>query len=79
MEHLKGMDGWFVNLVAFLGACYFLWSVKGILKGLREDIQKLQETIEKIFNRTDDHETRLSRLEGICKGRRNGEIAGCGD
>lgn len=73
MDSFKAMDGWFVNLVAFGGACYFLWSIRNILTDLKDEIKELKDFINKVFNKSDDHEQRISRLEGICKGRRFGE------
>ena len=28
MEYLKGMDGWFINLLAVGGSIYFIWTMK---------------------------------------------------
>ena len=70
MEEIKQMDSWFVNLLALGGACYFLWSIKGILADMRLDIAELKSMF---FSRTDAHEQRLSRLEGVCKTRRHGD------
>ena len=70
---LSTVPGWFlviavillVGVVTLLGG-YFLWSVKGILSGFKEAVEELKELISKLFNKHDDHETRLSSLEGRC-------------
>jgi hypothetical protein len=73
MDALLKADGWFINLVAFGGALYFLYSAKSILQDLKLELSDLKKTIERIFDKHADHEQRISRLEGICKGRRHGE------
>jgi hypothetical protein len=73
MESLKIMDSWFINLVAFCGAGYFLWSVKKILEDLKDELRQLKELIDKVFSKADNHEQRISRIEGIVGHRRLGE------
>lgn len=73
-ELLKAFPLWFLILaiillcgtVTLLGG-YFLWSVKGILNGFREAVEELKELISKLFDKHDDHENRLSALEGRCE------------
>lgn len=80
MDLLTKADGWFINLVALCGAGYFLWSMRNILADLKQEISDLKSVIEKIFAKNDDHEKRLSRIEGICRGRRISDgDATCGD
>lgn len=38
---------------------YFLWSIKAILTEIKDSLKEL-------FNKHDDHESRLSKLEGKC-------------
>lgn len=71
MEELIKADGWFINLIALGGGCYFLYSAKSILADLKAEITDLKDTIRRIFEKHDDHERRISRIEGICKGRRS--------
>lgn len=73
LELLKTVDTWFLILAVILlcGAVtilggYFLWSVKGILSGFRDAVEELKTLIEKLFDKNNNHETRLSALEGRC-------------
>lgn len=79
-EMITKADAWFVNFVALGGAVYFLWSMRGILSDLKAEIADLKAVIKEIFDRNNDHERRISRIEGICKGRRNNDgPANCGE
>jgi hypothetical protein len=68
-------DPWFINLIALGGAVYFLYSARQILTDLKDEIRDLKDTIRSIFEKHDDHERRISHLEGMLKGRRAGEAA----
>uniref|UniRef100_A0A831U363 Uncharacterized protein n=1 Tax=Geobacter metallireducens TaxID=28232 RepID=A0A831U363_GEOME len=77
-ELLHGVPGWFliIVIVLFGGAItllggYFLWSVKGILAGFKDAVEELKTLIQKLFDKHDDHEKRLSALEGRCEGVRD--------
>lgn len=73
VETLKMVPVWFliiaivllVSAVTLLSG-YFLWSVKGILTGFKEAVDELKTLIQKLFDQHNDHETRLSALEGRC-------------
>lgn len=45
---------------------YFLWSIKGILMDIKNSLHDL-------FKKHDDHESRLSKLEGTCAARHGAE------
>lgn len=69
-DFLKSVDAWFlIFLVLFLAAVvsalggYFLWSVKGLLTDLKASILELKETISKLFDYRNDHESRIKVLE----------------
>lgn len=80
LDAISKADGWFVNLLAIAGAGYFLWSMRNILADLKAEIADLKEVIKEIFDRNNDHERRISRIEGICRGRRVDDgPARCGD
>lgn len=42
-----------------------LWSIRAILKGIQDDLRAL-------FDKHDNHESRLARLEGKCKAEHGG-------
>lgn len=72
-EFLSTLPAWFLvlSILLLIGAVsllagYFLWSVKGILAGFKEAVEELKNLIEKLFDKHDDHEQRLSLLEGRC-------------
>lgn len=72
-EFLSALPVWFLvlSILVLFGAVsilagYFLWSVKGILAGFKEAVEELKTLIEKLFDKHDDHEQRLSALEGRC-------------
>lgn len=70
---LKSVPVWFL-IIAVLLLCsaltlfggYFLWSIKGILAGFKDAVEELKSLITKLFDKHNDHETRLSLLEGRC-------------
>lgn len=78
IDALKDTPTWFLivavvlmgGIITALGG-YFLWSVKGILVGFKEAVDELKSLIQKLFDKHDDHETRLSALEGRCEGLRS--------
>jgi len=63
---LDKVDPWFVQILATALAGYFLWSVQKILRDFKDQVKELKETLRKLFDRGDDHEHRLSHLEGRC-------------
>jgi len=63
---LDKVDPWFVQILALVLASYFLWSVQRILRDFKEEVRGLKETLRTLFQRGDNHENRLSRLEGRC-------------
>lgn len=77
MDILKTTPTWFLlfiilvmgGLLTGFGA-YCTWSIKNIFGDLKESILDLKALIAKLFDKHDDHEERLSRLEGKCMNRR---------
>lgn len=67
MEILKGVPNWFLFIVIFILFSgfstlfvYFLWSMKGILS-------RIESNTKTLFQRYDNHESRISKLEGKCE------------
>lgn len=65
-EFLKSVDVWFLVLAVILLGGWFVWSVRNIFENFTGAVEKLQKLIEKLFDKHDDHENRLSALEGRC-------------
>lgn len=70
IDALGKVDVWFlIFLVVFLFVVssalggYFLWSVKGILRELKESIAYLRDTISKLYDCRNDHDLRIKVLE----------------
>ena len=77
MEILKTTPVWFLVFIIFVmgGAItgfagYCTLSIKNIFQDLRTSIVDLKTLIGKLFDKLDNHEERLSRLEGKCMNRR---------
>jgi hypothetical protein len=77
MTVLQGTPVWFLLFIIFImGAMltafggYCTWSIKNIFTDLKGSIMDLKELIAKLFDKHDDHEARLSHLEGKCMNRR---------
>ncbi len=73
MELLKTTPTWFliVSIVLLLAALalfgrYFLWSVNQTLQGFTAAVDELKELIKELFGKHNDHESRISALEGRC-------------
>jgi hypothetical protein len=74
LELLKTVDTWFLlvvivclfGVVSMLGG-YFLWSVKRIFSDLRESLENLEELIQRLTTRDNNHEVRLRVIEERCK------------
>jgi len=65
-DMLKSVDPWFLNLSVLLLSGYFLWSIRNIFTGFKEAVEKLANLIDRLYEKHDDHETRISNLEGRC-------------
>jgi hypothetical protein len=71
-EFLKSVDIWFLVLaIIFLGG-WFVWSVKKIFGDFTAAVADLRLLIRELFEKHNDHEGRLSRLEGEHNARING-------
>lgn len=70
--NLHDVDRWFLELlVLVLGGLFMMvlgWSLRTTLKRFTEEVSKLEEIINKLFDRHHDHEQRISRLEGRANG-----------
>jgi len=75
MEGITAIPSWFYQLIAFVLAGYFLWSIKRILDDFKEEVKGLKETLRMLFTKGDNHENRISRIEGRCEAN-HGEISG---
>jgi len=60
------IDPWFLQIIVPILAGYFLWSIQRLLRDFKEEIRGLKETLRLLFHKNDDHENRLSRIEGRC-------------
>ena len=65
-EFIKSIDVWFLVLAVMLLGYWFVWSVRNIFDNFIKAINDLRKLIDKLFDKNDDHETRLSALEGRC-------------
>lgn len=66
VDILKGADAWFVNFIVIVLGCYFVWSVRGILKDLKDSIKDLKTVIKELFEDRNKHEVRIIALETKC-------------
>ena len=66
---LKTIDPWFLNLLVMLLSAYFLWSVRGLFKDLKDSIRDLKQLISDLYDHRNDHETRIVALETRCNER----------
>lgn len=66
MNELNGVDRWFVDIAAMGLFGYFLFSMKGILGDLKESISELKDLVGKLFEKDNNHESRISAIEGRC-------------
>ncbi len=64
---IKQADTWFVNLLVISLAAYFLWSIKGLFRDLKQSITDLKELIRDLYEHRNDHEVRIVTLETRCK------------
>jgi hypothetical protein len=60
---MKTVDTWFLVVCVILLGGYFLWSVRNLFSDLKESIQELKETIQKLYDLRNDHEGRIKVLE----------------
>jgi len=63
---IEKVDGWFLQLAVVGLSGYFLWSIRKILNDFTAQVKRLDETIGKLFDKDDDKERRLSRIEERC-------------
>lgn len=68
---------WFILFVVFImSGCiillggYFLWSMKNIFADLKQSIESLKNLISQLYDKHDDHENRISVIEGVLLHRR---------
>lgn len=62
---LENADTWFLQIAVLLLSGYFLWSIRGLLNDFKSQIKELNMTSARLFTRGDDHERRISTLEGM--------------
>lgn len=63
-EHLSQTPDWFLRLsVIGLGSAVTLL-IGGLLWSIRETLKDIKDDLRGLFARHDDHERRLSKLEG---------------
>jgi len=62
-EILKGVPSWFLMLCS-MG---FFSLLSFVLLKLNTTLGRFEELFDKVFEKHDDHESRLSRLEGKCE------------
>ena len=59
---------WFLVFLVFGLGSYFLWSFPRFINSVKDSVGKIENNLEKmtekLFEKTDNHETRLSSLEG---------------
>jgi len=75
---LENADTWFLQIAVLLLSGYFLWSIRGLLNDFKSQIKELNITSARLFSRGDDHERRISVLEGRCSLMHNGDRPGGG-
>lgn len=66
---LEQADPWFLRLAVLILSGYFLWSIRRVLADFSNQVKDLKTLLGKLFDHHDDHEKRLSRLEGTCRSR----------
>lgn len=82
-EQLSNTPVWFIlfvvfimsGIIIFLGG-YFLWSLKNVFNDLKQSIESLKNLISQLYDKHDDHESRISKMEGMLLHRRNVDIKG---
>lgn len=67
IDFLKSVPTWFLILCVSVLCSFSLWLVSRSIGKLDQTIDRFQELIDRLFNKYDDHENRLSRLEGKCE------------
>lgn len=67
IEALKGVDAWFMVFVIACLSPLALWLLSRSINKLDQTIDRFQELIDRLFTKYDDHESRLSKLEGKCE------------
>lgn len=82
MSLLSNTPVWFILFVVFIMACclvllggYFLWSIKNIFADLKSSIESLKDLISKLYDKHDDHESRISVIEGQLLRRRAKDVS----
>lgn len=68
---LKSADPWFLNMAVICLAAYFLWSIKGLFKDLKDSIADLKTLIKDLYDHRNDHEVRLTAMETRCRLKHN--------
>lgn len=67
MAHLvSSADPWFINMLLVGLAAYFLWSIKGLFKDLKDSITDLKKLITDLYEHRNDHERRITAIETKC-------------
>lgn len=66
LEFMKTVDNWFLVLAVVLLGGYFLWSVRRLFQNLLDSIDDLKSLIKNLFDYRNEHESRISALEGRC-------------
>jgi len=69
------VDPWFLQIMTLGLGGYFLWSIRQTLRDFKDEVRGLRETFKQLFAKDDNHEHRLSRLEGRCEAT-HGELPG---
>lgn len=63
---MEKIDPWFIQVTVMGLLGYFLWSIRNILSDFKDQVKGLKDNIGKLFDSKDDHEKRLSKIEGRC-------------
>lgn len=81
VDQLSNTPVWFIlfvvfimsGIIVFLGG-YFLWSLKNVFNDLKQSIEALKNLISQLYDKHDDHESRISKMEGLLLHRRSADI-----
>jgi hypothetical protein len=72
-DAIKNADVWFLQFLIFALASglailggYAVWSLRGLLQGLQHSIDKLDRTIQELFEHRNNHADRIKALETRC-------------
>ena len=66
LDIVKSTDTWFVNIMFAILTAYFLWSIKGLFRDLKDSISELKKLITDLYEHRNEHERRITSLETKC-------------